>query len=1004
MSESVGALSKKEFMMNSRMTSRVRLLAGAALSIFSGAALAQTPPAPAASATAPDTIVVTGSRIARPNLEGTSPVQVVNGEEFKTSGTVNVEQLLNTLPQIVPGITAFTNNGGGGVATVNLRNLGSARTLVLVDGRRYIPFGTGGQVDLNTIPQAMIDRVDVVTGGGSAVYGSDAIAGVVNFVMKRNFDGLEAATQYRISGKGDGDQFTADLAIGLNSQDGKGNVAFFGGYSKRSTVLQGARENSRTQIADVVGATPGTTLSGSATGPVAVIDPSAAFAPFGAGSLTIFDGQGNVRPYVDPTRTALNDAFNFAPFQYLQTPQERWLFGGMAHYSLTDWAEIYASGTFVKNKVVTQLAASPGNLVPSTGPVTLQVNSPFFSPATQALLRTLDTTQATLVGGIQNVVNDGYVTLPNTFRRRTNEAGARDSIFDRQAFGTAIGVRGDINDNWKYDTYYTYMETKLASRQTDTVRSRLRFGIETAFRNPTTGVVSATPIAGGELVCRDATARANGCVPLNVFAAGGITTAGADYLRIILQDQTEAKRQVASGYVSGTLPALDLGAGPLGMVIGAEWRSEEARFTPDAAKNSGDILGFNATKGTAGKYSVKEVFGEINLPLLADLPFAERLELSARGRYSDYSLKAVKGVYTYSGSVLYKPVSGLTLRGEYQRAVRAPSVAELFAGQGQSFPAANDPCSDRVPSSQNATVNALCQATGVPAAAVFTRVVQPTTQIETLTGGNPDLQEEVGKTLTFGAVFTPEFIPNFSLTVDYYRIKLEGAISVLGGSAANVINLCYNVVQNAASPFCKAITRQPSGNIQQIRVLNANIGAIERRGIDFQADYSLPLDFGIADNSSKLRFQLTGSWLDVFNITPVAEIPTDVNLCKGTFGSTCGEPDPAWKFTFRTSYSSGPLALNVRWRWIGGTKDDRTVFRNVDPATLPFPKIKAYSYFDLSGTFKVGERLALTAGIDNLLNKDAPLLGSAASLNANTYPDTYDTLGRKFFVGASVKF
>jgi iron complex outermembrane recepter protein len=990
-----------------RMTARLSLMAGAALGAMTSAAWAQTAASPAAEA-APDTIVVTGSRIARPNLEGTSPVQVVNAEEFRTTGTVNVEQLLNTLPQIVPGVTAFTNNGGGGVATVNLRNLGSARTLVLVDGRRYIPFGTGGQVDLNTIPQAMIERVDVVTGGGSAVYGSDAIAGTVNFIMKRNFEGLSAASQYRVTGKGDGDQWTADVAVGMNSADGKGNVAFYGGYSKRGTVLQGDRPDSVAQIADVVGTPPGTTFGGSPTGPVAVIDPSAAFAPFGASTFAIFDGQGNLRPYVNPTRTEFNDAFNFAPFQYLQLPQERWLFGGSARYEITDWAEFYTGGTFVKNKVVAQLAASPANLVPGTGPVTIQVNSPFFSAATQTLFRTLDTTQATLVGGIQNVVNDGYVTLPNTFRRRTMEAGARDTITDRQAFNAFLGFRGDISDNWKYDTYYTYMETKLASRQTDTVRSRLRAGIETAFRNPTTGAISATPIAGltggGELVCRDAAARTAGCVPLNVFAANGVSTAGADYLRIILQDQLEAARQVASGYISGTVPQFDLGAGALGLVIGAEWRSESARFTPDAAKNSGDILGFNATRGTQGRYSVKELFGEINMPLLADLPFAEKLEVSARGRYSDYTLSAIGGVSTYSGSLLYKPISDLTFRAEYQRAVRAPSVGELFGGQGQSFPSANDPCSDRIPSGQTAAVRALCVATGVPAAAVFTRAVQPTNQVETLTGGNPLLKQEVGKTLTLGAVFTPEYVPGLSLTVDFYRIKLEGAISVLGGSAANVLNLCYNVVQNATSSFCGAIARQPSGNIQQVRVLNANIGEQIRRGIDFQADYALPLGFGPFEDSSTLRFQLTGSWLDRYDITPVAEIPTDKLLCMGTFGSNCGEPDPEWKFTLRTSYSSGPMALNLRWRWLDGTVDDRTVFRQVDAATLPFPKIKAYSYFDLSGSFSAGEHVTLTAGVDNLLNKGAPLLGSAASLNANTYPDTYDVLGRKFFFGANIKF
>jgi iron complex outermembrane recepter protein len=364
-----------------------------AVAVIAPHAMAQQKPAAEESL---ESIVVTGSRIARPNLEGTSPVQVVTAEEFRTSGTVNVEQLLNTLPQIVPGITAFTNNGGGGVATVNLRNVGSSRTLVLVDGIRYIPFGTGGQVDLNTVPSGLIERVDVVTGGGSAVYGSDAIAGVVNFIMKRNFEGAQVSSQYRLSGEGDGSQLSADLLLGMNSPDSKGNVTFFMNYTKRTAVTQAARAFSRGQLTDVVGATPGTALGGSPTGPVAVIDPSSAFAPFGASTQVIFNADGTLRPYVPGTATAFNDAFDFTPFQYLQLPQDRWMFTGRGRYEVADWVEVYGSGTFIKNKVVTQLAASPGNLVPGSGPATFQVNSPFFAASTQALFRTLDATQRRL--------------------------------------------------------------------------------------------------------------------------------------------------------------------------------------------------------------------------------------------------------------------------------------------------------------------------------------------------------------------------------------------------------------------------------------------------------------------------------------------------------------------------------------------------------------------------------------------------------------------------------
>ncbi len=931
-----------------------------------------------------ETIVITGSRIARPNLVSSSPVQVVTSEDIQLSGTVNTEQLLNTLPQLIPGVTAFTNNGSAGATTTNLRNLGSLRTLVLVDGRRYVPFGTGGQVDLNTIPASLIQRVDVVTGGASAVYGSDAIAGVVNFIMKRDFQGIEAGGQYTVTEKGDGDQYSANLTLGANLDGARGNATFHIGYTKRQSVLQGARKFSSVTLQD-----PAATAAGAASGFIAGGSPTGEFGSidaFGTGYFStpkIFDNAGNLRDFLDP-----QDLYNAAPFQYLMTPQERWLMRGTATYEINDHAEAYAEGTFINNRVVLQLAASPA----SPTNAILHVRSPFFSAATQARLAELDATQT----GTGNTVNDGYVTIPSPLRRRLTEVGPRDSDYERNAYQAVVGVRGDITGSWRYDAYYNYSRTLTQLQQTDAVRSRLLAGLETEFA------------PDGTLRCRNATARSQGCIPIDIFGKGDISPAAADYIRINLKDLTKATRQVANGYVTGDL--FDLGAGPVGVVFGAEWRSEGATFTPDAAKNGGDILGFNSTTGTDGHYNVKELFTEINAPILADAPFAQELNLHAAARYSDYSLKAVKGVWAYAAGLDWQPMDDLMVRAQYQRAVRAPSVGELFGGQSQSFPTGVDPCSDRgTAASRTDELRALCVATGVPAAAVFTRAIQPGGQIEGLVGGNPNLQEETADTYTAGIVFTPSFAPRLSVSLDYFNIKVDDYIAQAGGSIPGVVNLCYTVARDANSDLCRLIARHPGGTISRVTSLNANIGAIKREGIDFQVDYGMPLSFGMLSEESRVRLSLTGTWLNKMDITPVASLPDRVQHCAGTFGVTCGEPDPKWKFTARTAFEDGPLTLSLRWRWIGKTEDDRidalSYVTPRDPETFVAPMIKAYSYFDLSFSYDINETFGLYGGINNLFDKNPPVLGTAQPSNGNnTWSNTYDVLGRSFFIGATAKF
>ncbi|MCH8683744.1 TonB-dependent receptor domain-containing protein [Pedomonas mirosovicensis] len=572
-----------------------------------------------------------------------------------------------------------------------------------------------------------------------------------------------------------------------------------------------------------------------------------------------------------------------------------------------------------------------------------------------------------------------------------NEVGARENIDERNAWRFVGGFTGDVVEGWTYDAYYLFARTRNSQIQNGNIsNSRLRAALRTEI-DPDTGA----------LRCADATARDQGCVPANVFGEGALSDEAAQYVAITAANSEISQLQVASGSVTGNL--FDLGAGPVGLALGAEWRSVSSEFIPDFSLASGDVIGFNAGQATSGRYSVKELFGEIRAPLLADVPFAHRLELTGAARYSDYSLDAVGSVFTWAAGGEWAPIPDVTLRGQYQRAIRAPNVEELFGGQEQGFPPAIDPCSDRSPETQTAAVRALCIATGVPAGAVFTTGVQPDAQIEGSFGGNPELEEEKSDTYTLGAVLRPDFAPGLNLTVDYYHIKVKNYITELGGGLSNVLDLCYNVVQDINDPYCQAIQRNPGGDINIVQVNNANVASLTTSGIDFQVDYSLDLDFGLFDtNESRLTFFFLGTWVDKWTYTPVVELPDKVD-CVGQFGATCDDPIPEFRYTTRVTWDTGPLQLSVRYRWIDKLKDDRIKNADTPPSQLAKAALGDQHYFDLTALYNVNEDVQLSFGINNLFNNKPPLTGDAQE-QSNTFPGLFDVLGRDYFLSATVRF
>ncbi|WP_252260146.1 TonB-dependent receptor domain-containing protein [Erythrobacter aurantius] len=924
-------------------------------------------------------ITVTGSRIQQRNVETAAPVAVVAAEEFQLSGTVNVENVVNTLPQVIPGTTSFSNNPGNGTATLNLRGLGTTRTLVLVNGRRWVSFDTAQIVDLNTIPSFLLDSVDVVTGGASAVYGSDALAGVVNFNLKK-VEGLEMGGQYSITEEGDGARYQLYGAIGTSFDDGRGNATVFAEYYNRSSVFQGDRPFSNFAIG---AETFDDNLQqfGSSTLPNGVIR------YFGDGDRTGTDFAANRAVVFDDTpgdfRTRTGDTYNYAPVNYLQIPQERYLLGGYADYEFTDGHTAYTEVTYVNNRVQQELAATP---VTGTFNVDLATIQPFLNAAEFAQLQQLDNTETTGTA-------DGVLSL--FLQRRTVETGARNSLDERNAFRVLAGVKGGITDNLFYDVYYSYARTRNANVQAGNIsRSAFQAGL-------------------------DGTGTA-----INIFGPNTLTPAMVAAISIQAQNGDISTQEIASGAISGFLGELTSGAGDVGFAVGAEYRKVASQFIPDTALSSGDVIGFNAGQATEGGYDVKELFAELNVPVFDN--GMQRLELSGAARYSDYSLDRVGGVWTYAGGVEFDVIPDIKLRGQYQRAVRAPNVGELFGGLAIGFPGATDPCS-QTGAITDAGLNALCVANGVPAASVGSSAIQINAQIPALFGGNPNLGEETSDSWTVGAVLRPSFLPGLTLTADYFNITIEDAITTVG--LQTQFDLCFgssgarNLSDTACLPFVGV--RNSAGIIDvnnPPRLGGQNVAEFAVAGVDIELNYSTDVGFSLfGTDGSRLNFNILATYTDESSFIPLVGSP-QVD-CAGLFAGQCGEPTPEWKWNSRLSWIDGPVTTSIRWRHLGSVTSEDSVLNggSVDYASFNgIDQISSYDLFDLTFSVEASDNVTITAGINNLFDKlpgtplfdangivtnrpNSLLLGDNQE-QANTYPSTYDVLGRDFFISAAFKF
>jgi len=1029
-----------------RTARRARLMCGTGiaaaclLGLATPAAAQDTPQEPSASAETDvqddsNPIVVTGSRLAADGFSAPTPVSVVTGEDIKLSGTVNVERLLSQSPQFVASPTggSTVSGQGAGQSDLNLRGFGATRNLVLVNGRRFAIAGPDLTTDINTIPSALIKRTEIVTGGSSAVYGSDAITGVVNFILRDDFEGIEARAQF--GGNTTTSAHTQDysLTFGGNFADGRGNAVISANYLKRDPITRGERGGfTSAALADgcivpdsddradylgtpfVVpagqtcrgaGGEPGYIFGGSGDIPnsrISGIPTYAAASPglraaydaagltnVGGFGFTFNDGGTTPRVALDPA-----DRYNLAPDNYLVIPQQRYMINAISHYDLTPGLTAYVEAHYSQNEVRAQLA--PSNVGVST---LLNVNNPYLTPALQGVLANLDAAETgttTIASGPisrTTTPNDGLAVV--TLGRRYQEVGPRSAVQRRDVFRTAVGIRGDLGDlvpgavrDLSYDVYYSYAKTNFTEELNNALS---RSALQAALLRPS---------AGASPVC-------------NVFGQN-ISAACTKAISVTATNTTESTQQVAAGSLTGKLFALP--GGDIAFSLGAEWRKSSARFRPDQYLASGDVVGFNAGLPTGGSISAKEVFGELRIPLLSATPFFESLSVNGAFRYSDYDRAGIGGVWTYLVGGEWTPVKDIAFRGQYQRAIRAPNVNELFGGLSRTVPTATDPCSSRQPvAQQTASVRTVCEATGVPSAAVFTAGVQPNAFFPVDQGGNPNVGAERSDTVTFGAVFTPQFAPRLRFSVDYFKITLDGAISLLGGGLNNTLNLCYNVLQNASSEFCQAIRRDPTtGAITDqypAQILAANTGQLKTSGIDFVLRYVQPLGFGMFGSAtSSVSLGSDWTYLEEFTATPVAAFPTIKNRCAGAFGQTCGEPLPRWRGTSRITWDLGAVSISARHRYLGKVTDDRYVVpTRAGSATAPtldslsHPVHGPENYIDLSFSADLMKNLNIYGGVNNVFSNEPPVIGSA-QVRANTYPATYDSLGAEFFLGAVIKF
>jgi len=1008
-------------------------------------ALSQSTPAAAGADAGLSEIVVTGSRIALPNVTSTSPIQVVTAKDIETSGKIDVSDVLLQMPQIINNSFSDFNNRtsaltvAGGLATADLRGLGPQRTLVLVNGRRL------GSADANTanpnpapdldqIPTALIERIDVVTGGASATYGSDAIAGVINFVMKRNFEGFQIGgqigenwhsqhstlTQNLETQKGitpptgdihDGKNKTFDLIYGASLADGKGNVTAYFTYLQADPVPSGNRDFGACQL----NAQPN--AAGTAyTGAVCSGSGNSNFFQLG-GTVPIYSVLGNQFVPRGSVPTNPPAVFNSQPYIYNGRDDLRYTAGFMAHVDVSDFIKPYAEFGFMNDRTDQKIA--PSGLFAGANPLDPTQNGNYNvncdNPLLSAQQASILCTPAQLAYVAANPGTACSFTAtgasPNcanvNIGRRNIEGGGRESYYEHSNYRAVVGVQGDLGSAWKYDAYGQYYYTTF-------------FNINKQYLN-FAGITNALQVTGS--AANPACISGPPCVPFNIFSDGGVTQAALQYLYLNGSSYGSNSQRIVHADLTGDLGKYGFRSPFAGdgfsVNVGYEHRAEQQGFDPDSGEQSGLLSGFGGAAAPIHQgFHVSEEFIEFGGALVQDKPGVANLLVDTGFRHSDYSTTG--GVNTGKFEVQYQPVGDIRIRGSFQRAIRAPNLIELYnpaivglVGAGE------DPCAPSAFTGLIVATLQQCMRTGVTAAQYNAGSIPQGTgsQLASLGGGNLQLKPEKADTYSVGVTYTPASVPGLAASIDYYQIKLTdeiGAIppALLLQQCLNTADpfFCSKIVRNVANGGLIGSTIAGGGYFVQTAL---NIGAQTLDGIDLQGTYrqSLPDGFG------SLGFALNGALLLKSQTQPFPGGPS--YNCAGLYGGVCLTVNPRWRHNLRTTWNMPwNLELAATWRFIGKVSLDNNdsnpllyghtyLNRNTGgPAFNYFDaRLPNFSYLDLAATWHAYKGIEIRAGINNVLDKDPPLVTSEiTSSGANNTYETYDTLGRQLFVAFTAKF
>lgn len=917
-------------------------------------------------------VVVTGSRISRPEIEASTPVQVISSEAIARQGAPNIADILQELPSVGTAGISRTNSNfaatANGVSTINLRNMGDKRTLVLINGRR-VASGVGGTstVDVNNIPTDLIKNVEVLTGGASAVYGSEAIAGVVNFTLKDDFEGVGLRAQSGLTSESDRKQNLVSLTFGQNIAD-RGNVTFNMQYDKDD----GLRSRDRK-------------ISANDNPNRSVYVPQGYFFPNslneGEDDYYGADWTYSASNQLQEGFTSAIDGFNRNAERYIAVPLERKIYTLLAHYDITDRTQVFFEGSYSdmdSSSRLEDLATdnSDAKLPDGTTSAGLSLDNPFIPDAIRADMIAANAETLTVIKRMNNVFDRSNVNTRD-FRR------------------FVLGFKGEVLDDWKWDVSYNHGQTKEFT------------GSETALRDRYYYALDAVAGPNNTVICRDAAARANGCVPFNPFGFNSVSPQAAAYITNNGQLDTYSARieqkQLAAN-ITGSV--FSLPAGDVMIATGLERRWEESAAVFSADTQTGNTMG-NALNNTFGHYTVNEAYVEAIVPILRDIPAAQSLEFEAAARVGDYS--TVGSVFSWKTGLSWAPIEDVRFRAVYSVATRAPNIGELYQGANQTFPQGlTDPCDGTTATTAGAVADYCRTLPGVAqqiaANGRFTYTDRDEQSIEGETSGNPRVSEEEAKTWRVGMVFTPQFAPNFTASIDWFQIQVDDAITLIPRQFA--IDQC--AASAGASEYCALQVREvpgtprprTPGTIYQINSYFMNAASIKTTGVDLAAAYSF--DFA---NDQRLRFTLNYTYLDELTLEPLVGQPPQNNV-----GQLNGDGRLGAGFEHRANaavtYGIGNFSAQWRMNYLSEMQD---TIGQTDPDLVPLNKIDAYLYHDLQLRMDLGadQRYGVYLGVDNVFDKKPPVINqfmASSIIGTETAADSYDPIGRFIYGGVQFKF